>query len=164
MAESDARAFDEEAEASRVADCLHTLKDRSGADAVLIVDRSGAVAAHVGDEGIDAVAMGSLASAHFAAGHRLASLVGGIDLSALVHQGDGRTIVVMKAPGDRVVAVVHSAVRAPRRIVADTETGVAQLESLLQRRGAGTARKETVDEGWTLEAADEIDRIFGDGA
>ena len=67
---------------------LESRRSRIGADTILLADSSGSMIATAG-KGVtlDPLVLASLAPVHLAAAHDLASLVGGIEVIALVQQG-----------------------------------------------------------------------------
>jgi len=78
---------------NKIQACLRRVLERSGAHAVLLIDRSGQLISCWGDKGEeDSVALAALTAANFGATAAIARLLGENDFSLLFHKGKEENI------------------------------------------------------------------------
>ena len=147
-----------------VAERLELLRSSVGADAILLIDRSGSLVATAGVRTeLDPVVLGSLAPTHLEATNDLASLVGGIEFRALVQQGGAATILLASGAAG-VVAAVHSGALPAETFTAKTEAIVTELEGMMKRGALEDGVRSPVSQGWRHDATRQVDRVFREGA
>jgi predicted regulator of Ras-like GTPase activity (Roadblock/LC7/MglB family) len=85
--------------------CLHGVLTKSGAHAILLIDRSGQLISHCGDKPQeDSVALAALTAANFGATEAIARMLGETDFSLLFHKGKDEN-VHFSAVGDDLLLV-----------------------------------------------------------
>ena len=135
----------------------------SNARCALLVDRTGQLVATVGEQPtFDPTAFATLTAADFSANDQLARMLGEPEFGALFHQGE-RESMYLADIAKRVIFVVLFDNRTTLGLVKlRAKPAVGQLTQLFTdmftRDGAGAPG---VDTGFSDEAEDEIDRLFG---
>jgi predicted regulator of Ras-like GTPase activity (Roadblock/LC7/MglB family) len=77
----------------RIQVCLRRVLEKSGAHAILLIDRSGQLISHWGDKPAeDTVALAALTAANFGATAAIARMLGERDFSLLFHKGKEENI------------------------------------------------------------------------
>ena len=151
-----------QAETAPLDDSLQEIRRSTGADAVLLFDRSGSLVGSSGESfDLDPVPFGSLANAHLMASVGLASLVGDVEFRALVQQGNGTAISLSTTVREWLLAAVHTGAHPSARITLPTEMNLEQLGEAIEARVLAGGQ---VDDEWKHAAETEIDRLFGGGA
>jgi len=135
----------------------------ANARTALIVDRTGQMIASAGEPpAFDPLAFASLTAADFSANDQLARMLGEAEFGSLFHQGE-RESMYLADIAKRVIFVVLFDNRTTLGLVKlRAKPAVGQLTQLFTdmftRDGAGAPG---VDTGFSDEAEDEIDRLFG---
>ena len=143
-------------------DCLESLRSRIGADRILLADASGSMIATTGNGvALDPLVFASLAPAHLVLAHDLASLVGGVEVSALVQQG-GATTVLLSGANDGIVAAVHSVPLPAEKLTALADAMVTDLDRIIEAIEGSIG--SPLSERWRLDAEKRVDRVFREGA
>jgi predicted regulator of Ras-like GTPase activity (Roadblock/LC7/MglB family) len=71
-----------------IQECLHRVLSKSGAHAILLIDRSGQLISHCGDKPPEeSVALAALTAANFGATEAIAQMLGEKDFTLLFHKG-----------------------------------------------------------------------------
>lgn len=130
----------------------------------LVADRAGRLVSSVGETGgFDGVSFATLAAADFEASDQLAMLLGEEEFTSLYHQGDETSMYLADVGGHAILASLFDdrttmgLVRLKCREAASAMTVL--LEEVVAREPAAS---DTLEAGWVIEAADEIDRLFAD--
>lgn len=145
----------------RINRLLHTFVGEAGARCALLLDRAGRSLTAFGDVGdLDETSFASLAAADFDASDQLALLLGESEFNALYHQGEQGSMYLSDIGGAAILAAVFDRRTTLGMVRLKTRAVVPQLVSLLEEmagRGRGQSRLE---DGFTDDAVDEIDRLF----
>lgn len=146
----------------RITEQLHGLLRESNARCALLVDRTGQLLAHVGDQlRFDPAAFASLTAADFSANDQLAKMIGEPEFASLFHQGEKESMYLADV-ARRVILVVlfdqRTTVGLVRLRVRQTVTDLSKVFDELFSRHAAEGPPRPLLEG----ADDEIDRLFGD--
>ncbi len=153
----------QEDDARRIQTILAGFLGESNARTALIVDRTGQMIASAGEPpAFDPMAFASLTAADFSANDQLARMLGEAEFGSLFHQGE-RESMYLADIARRVIFVVLFDNRTTLGLVKlRAKPAVGQLTQLftdmLQRDGAAAPG---VDAGFSGDAEDEIDRLFG---
>jgi predicted regulator of Ras-like GTPase activity (Roadblock/LC7/MglB family) len=146
---------------------LKDLLRSSNSTSALLIDRTGQLIAHSGDElQFDVVSFASLCAADFEANYQLAKLIGEKDFSTLYHQGSNESMYLSKIARDVVLVVLFDKrttlglVRLRvKRTVDELCTIINQLFEKLQYRNE---EYDTFDETFAQDVENEIDSLFVD--
>jgi predicted regulator of Ras-like GTPase activity (Roadblock/LC7/MglB family) len=142
---------------------LEGLVDETRVQCALLVDRVGRLIASAGDtEGLDGIAFASLASADFAASHRLAVLLGEEEFASLYHHGAERSMFLADISGAAVLAVLFDSRPTLGMVRIKTKSVVPhfaeQLGTLAEHGPSGQVVQMEPD--WAADVESEIDRLF----
>jgi predicted regulator of Ras-like GTPase activity (Roadblock/LC7/MglB family) len=142
---------------------LHGFVVETRVQCALLVDRVGRLIATAGDTaGLDGIAFASLASADFAASHRLAALLGEEDFASLYHHGAQRSMFLADISGAAVLAVLFDTRTTLGMVRIKTKWLVPrfaeQLSKLAERGPSGQVVQMEPD--WAADVESEIDRLF----
>jgi predicted regulator of Ras-like GTPase activity (Roadblock/LC7/MglB family) len=146
---------------------LKDLLRSSNSTSTLLIDRTGQLIAHAGEElHFDVVSFASLCAADFEANVQLAALIGEKDFSTLYHQGANESMYLCKIARDVVLVVLFDKrttlglVRLRvKRTVDELCAIINQLFDKLQYRNE---EYDTFDESFAQEVENEIDSLFVD--
>jgi predicted regulator of Ras-like GTPase activity (Roadblock/LC7/MglB family) len=139
---------------------LAALIDDSGADAALLLLRSGEIAvAHVDGSLAQLDALGALIAANFASAREIARLLGESGFESQFQQGHGRQLVAHAVGEGWILAVVFAQATALGMVRMHAGRVAAALAPLYQaaRENAGPP----VDPSVKSAAARAVDRLFG---
>jgi len=154
-----------EDDARRMQTILAGFLGESSARTALIVDRTGQMIAAAGEPPtFDPTAFASLTAADFSANDQLARMLGEAEFGSLFHQGE-RESMYLADIARRVIFVVLFDNRTTLGLVKlRAKPAVGQLTQLFTdmfaRDGDGRGAPG-VDTGFSSDAEDEIDRLFG---
>jgi predicted regulator of Ras-like GTPase activity (Roadblock/LC7/MglB family) len=144
-------------------DLLTSLVVDARADCALLIDRTGRLLSAVGETaGLDETAFASLASAGFAASHRLAVLLGEDEFAALYHHGVKRSMFLADIAGSAILAVLFDTRTTLGMVRIKTKSLVPRLAdclATLAERGP-TGQVVQMEADWATEAESEIERLF----
>jgi predicted regulator of Ras-like GTPase activity (Roadblock/LC7/MglB family) len=151
-----------ESDHQRITEHLHGLLQESNARCALLVDRTGQLLAHVGDQlHFDPAAFASLTAADFSANDQLAKMIGEPEFASLFHQGEKESMYLADV-GRRVILVVlfdqRTTVGLVRLRVKQTVIDLSKVFTEMFSRFAAGQQPRPLLEG----ADDEIDKLFGD--
>jgi predicted regulator of Ras-like GTPase activity (Roadblock/LC7/MglB family) len=142
---------------------LGELVTEAGAGCAFVIDRAGRLMASAGDAtGLDSTAFASLASADFAASHRLAALLGEEDFASLYHHGAERSMFLADLDGRAVLAILFDTATTLGMVRLKTKwlvPRVGEQLALLATRGP-SGQVVQMEPDWANEAESEIDRLF----
>lgn len=145
---------------------LQGFLSESGARCALLVDRTGQLITVAGEQPrFDPTSFASLAAADFSANDQLASMIGEDEFSSLFHQGV-RESMYLADVAKRVILVVLFDSRATLGMIRIRVKGVVRelanvFEEMFARQATQPAHGR-FEAGFSDEAEDEIDRLFGD--
>lgn len=153
-----------EADVQAIGRRLDTLLGEAKARCALVIDRTGQLITAVGEaDGLDSVALASLASANFSANDQLAALVGERDFSSLVHEGERSSLYLADVAGRLILVVLfdqRTTLGLVRLKAASAVQALAELFRELFARYEAGARRGRMEAGWVSEAQDEVERLF----
>jgi predicted regulator of Ras-like GTPase activity (Roadblock/LC7/MglB family) len=155
-----------EADFHRIDKMLQAFLYDSNARCALLVDRAGQLVTTSGEKPeFDSVAFASLAAADFSANDQLATMIGETEFSSLFHQGE-RESMYLADVARRVILVVLFDNRTTLGMIRIKVKGVVRelsevFHEIFARSGTAQAAVH-MEAGFTDEAEDEIDRLFGD--
>lgn len=154
LGSDDVRSFEE---------LLTSLVTEARAACALLIDRAGRLLSAAGDTGdLDETAFASLASADFAASHRLAALLGEEEFGTLYHHGEHRSMFLADIAGTAILAVLFDTRTTLGMVRIKTKSLVPRfadcLGQLAQRGPSGHVVQMEAD--WAVEAETEIERLF----
>jgi predicted regulator of Ras-like GTPase activity (Roadblock/LC7/MglB family) len=129
----------------------------------LLIDRAGRLLSSAGEtDDLDETAFASLASADFAASHRLAALLGEDEFASLYHHGARRSMFLADIAGTAILAVLFDTRTTLGMVRIKTKSLVPRfadcLSQLAQRGPSGHVVQMEAD--WAVEAESEIERLF----
>jgi predicted regulator of Ras-like GTPase activity (Roadblock/LC7/MglB family) len=154
-----------EQESSRIDILLREFLGDSHARCALLVDRTGQLIMTAGQAPeFDATAFASLAAADFSANDQLASMIGENEFSSLFHQGEKESMFLADV-ARRVIFVALFDNRATLGMVRLKAKGVVrELTEIFRELFERSSRPSgpLLETSFVAEAADEIDRLFGD--
>jgi predicted regulator of Ras-like GTPase activity (Roadblock/LC7/MglB family) len=148
---------------NRITGHMNALLREANARCAILVDRTGQLLAHVGEQlQFDPTSFASLTAADFSANDQLAKMIGEPEFASLFHQGEKESMYLADI-AHRVILVVlfdqRTTVGLVRLRVKQTVGDLAQVFDEMFRRG-GPSRDAARP---LLEGADdEIDKLFGD--
>jgi predicted regulator of Ras-like GTPase activity (Roadblock/LC7/MglB family) len=135
----------------------------TGVASAFVIDRAGRLMASAGNaDGLDRTAFASLASADFAASHRLAALLGEDDFASLYHHGAACSMYLADLDGRAVLAVLFDKRTTLGMVRIRTKSLVPRIGdqlALLADRGP-SGQVVQMEPDWANEAESEIDRLF----
>ena len=138
----------------------------SNARCTLLVDRTGQLVTTAGEKpDFDSVAFASLAAADFSANDQLASMIGETEFSSLFHQGEKESMYLADVARRVILVVLFDNRTTLGMIRIKTKAVVAQLTEVFRElfdRAASGRPAAQMESGFSAEAEDEIDRLFGD--
>jgi predicted regulator of Ras-like GTPase activity (Roadblock/LC7/MglB family) len=142
---------------------LGELVSKARVDCALLVDRAGRLMASAGDlGGLDSTAFASLASADFAASHRIAALLGEDEFASLYHHGAERSMFLADVAGTAVLAVLFDVRTTLGLVRIRARTLVPRFADrlgMLAERGP-SGQVVQMEPDWATDAETEIDRLF----
>ncbi len=111
---------------------LRTLCARSGAEAVVLLDLSGAVlASHRTPGNIDEMLFAALLSSNFAATEELSHRLGVTDFKVMFHEGKRQNLYFMKVTDDAILVVLFSDPNALGRVKLFCEKSVPEMVRMI---------------------------------
>jgi predicted regulator of Ras-like GTPase activity (Roadblock/LC7/MglB family) len=147
----------------RFEELLTALVDEARVACALLIDRAGRLLSAAGDVGaLDGTAFASLASADFAASHRLAVLLGEEEFGSLYHHGATRSMFLADIAGTAILAVLFDTRTTLGMVRIKTKLLVprfAEYLTLLAERGP-SGEVVQMEADWASEAESEIERLF----
>lgn len=155
-----------EADVAEIEKRLSTLIAEAKGRSAFLVDRTGQLITTVGDtNGLDGMALASLASANFSANDQLAGLVGERDFNSLVHQGERVSLYMADVARRVILGVLFDQQTTLGLVRLKAGLAVAALTDLFRElfaRFEAGARPLSMEAGWVNEAEDEVERLFRD--
>jgi predicted regulator of Ras-like GTPase activity (Roadblock/LC7/MglB family) len=150
----------------RIEKILQAFLYDSNARCTLLVDRTGQLVTTAGEKPeFDSVAFASLAAADFSANDQLATMIGETEFSSLFHQGEKESMYLADVARRVILVVLFDNRTTLGMIRIKTKAVVTQLaevfKELFERASTGQAAVH-MESGFSAEAEDEIDRLFGD--
>ena len=142
---------------------LRGFLEETNARTALIVDRTGQLVATVGEApAFDPTVFASLTAADFSANDQLARMLGEAEFGTLFHQGE-RESMYLADVARRVILVVLFDNRTTLGLVKlRVRTTVESLNSVFHEMfGREETGERRMESGFTDEAEDEIDKLFG---
>jgi predicted regulator of Ras-like GTPase activity (Roadblock/LC7/MglB family) len=155
-----------EADFHRIDKILQAFLYDSNARCTLLVDRTGQLVTTAGEKPeFDSVAFASLAAADFSANDQLASMIGEHEFSSLFHQGEKESMYLADVARRVILVVLFDNRTTLGMIRIKTKAVVTQLTEVFKElfeRGSTGQDAVHMEAGFSAEAEDEIDRLFGD--
>ncbi|MFW6202640.1 MAG: roadblock/LC7 domain-containing protein [Gemmatimonadota bacterium] len=153
-----------EAGGARLDAILASFLDETQARCAVLLDRDGRLLALTGETTeFDGTAFATLAAADFAAGDRLASLLGEDEFTSLYHQGEDHSMYLVDIGGTAILAALFDDDRSSLGLVRLTaKRAVPRFATLLAERPGEDLHVEGLGDGWADEAGSEVDRLFRD--
>jgi predicted regulator of Ras-like GTPase activity (Roadblock/LC7/MglB family) len=140
---------------------LAALIDDSGADAALLLLRSGEIAvAHVDGSLGQLDTLGALIAANFASAREIARLLGESGFESQFQQGHGRQLVAHAVGDGWILAVVFAQATALGMVRMHASRVAERLAPLYQAASEGVAQQ--LDPSVRSAAARAVDRLFGE--
>jgi predicted regulator of Ras-like GTPase activity (Roadblock/LC7/MglB family) len=155
----------EKQDAERIETLLRGFLRDASVRSALLVDRAGQLIMTTGEPPeFDPTAFASLAAADFSANDQLASMIGENEFSSLFHQGEKESMFLADV-ARRVIFVALFDNRATLGMVRLKAKSVVRelsevFEALFRRSAVSVGTHLEI--GFTAEAEDEIDRLFGE--
>ncbi|MGH7458019.1 MAG: roadblock/LC7 domain-containing protein [Longimicrobiaceae bacterium] len=164
MAGAASWSFDQ-SDLHKIESVLQSFLYESRARSALLIDRAGQLITTIGEQpDFDSTSFSSLAAADFSANDQLATMIGEEEFSSLFHQGDKesmyladvakRVILVVLFDNRTTLGMIRVKVKAVVGELGDIFRGMFERERPLTQPAMET--------GFSDEAEDEIDRLFGD--
>jgi len=146
---------------------LDDLLKSSKARNILLVDRTGQLIAHGGEEvSFDITSFASLCAADFEANYQLAKLIGESDFNTLFHQGAKESMYLGKIAHGVVLAVLFNQQTTLGLVRLRVKHAVEELNEIINglydKLEYRNEEYDTFDEAFAEEAAAEIDNLFVD--
>ena len=143
---------------------LNKLLTTTNANSVLLIDKAGQLITSAGNtQNIDVSSFSSLSAADFAATSQLATLIGEKEFSTLFHQGENENIYI-SIVAQRVILVIifdnKSTLGLVRVRVKHTAEELGKIFQNIFAKIEGQAAPPAMEEGFTKEAEEEIDKLF----
>nr|KXH69855.1 MAG: hypothetical protein AM324_01905 [Candidatus Thorarchaeota archaeon SMTZ1-83] len=144
---------------------LGRLIKNANTDTVLLIDKAGQLITSAGNtSNLDLSSFCSLSAADFAATDQLASLIGEREFTTLFHQGEQENIYISLV-GERVILAVLFSSRSNlglvRIRVKQTADELSKIFSRIFMKIEEQSKAPYLDESFTKEAEDELDRLLG---
>lgn len=140
---------------------LQSFVDEAGARCALLLDRDGRPVTAFGDTAdLDETSFASLAAADFDASDQLAGLLGEQEFNSLYHQGVDGSMYLSEIAGAAILAAVFDRRTTLGMVRLKTREVVPELVSLLKELGTREGSPGRLDDDWSDDAVDEIDRLF----
>ena len=146
---------------------LKDLLKSSNSTSALLVDRTGQLIAHAGEElHFDVVSFASLCAADFEANFQLASLIGEKDFSTLYHQGSNESMYLARVENNIILVILFDKRTTLGLVRLRAKKAVDNLETVI-RRLYGKLEYENEEntefnEEFVKQAEVEIDSLFTD--
>lgn len=142
---------------------LASFVEETQARCAVLLDRDGRPLVLAGKTAqLDDTAFASLAAADFAAGDRLASLLGEDEFTSLYHQGDHHSMYLVDVGGTAILAALFDDRSSLGLVRLKAKRAVPRFAALLAERAAAEPEDAGLGDGWADEAGDEIDRLFAE--
>ncbi|KPJ50056.1 hypothetical protein AMJ40_04130 [candidate division TA06 bacterium DG_26] len=144
---------------------LGRLLRSTNANTVLLIDKAGQLITSAGNTtDLDLSSFSSLSAADYAATSQLASLVGEREFSTIFHQGERENIYISVVGQKVILAVVFdssSTLGLVRVRVRQAAEELTKIFSRIFNKVEEQSREPYLDESFTKEAEDELDRLLG---
>lgn len=148
---------------SRLDAILASFVDETQARCAVLLDRDGRMLTLAGETtGLDGTAFASLAAADFAAGDRLASLLGEDEFTSLYHAGKDHSMYLVGVGGAAILAALFDDRSSLGLVRLKAKRTVPRFAELLAEQADEPTGHAALGDGWAAEAGDEIDRLFAD--
>ena len=151
----------------KIQDSLAKLRNRTQANALLLIDRAGQLITSLGNTSqLDITSFATLSAADFAATKQLASLVGEDEFSDLFHEGLKENIYVSMVDSKVILVVLfdkRSTLGLVRVRTAQTSREISEIFRAIYKKlegGIPPAAKAVLDSDFAREAEEELDNLF----
>lgn len=148
----------------RIDGILNTLLYESNARCALLVDRAGQLVTTVGEQPtFDSAAFASLTAADFSANDQLASLIGEEEFSSLFHQGRNESMYLADVGRRLILVVLFDSQTTLGLVRIKIRAAVRTLNRIFEEvfgRSEMTGARPLLEQGFSDDAEDEIDRLF----
>lgn len=151
----------------KIQESLVKLKNRTQANALLLIDRAGQLITSIGDTSqLDMISFASLSAADFAATKVLASLIGEDEFSDLFHEGVKENIYVSMVDSKVILVVLfdkRSTLGLIRVRTSQTSKEICEIFRMIYNKlegGQHSTTKSVLDSDFAREAEEELDNLF----
>lgn len=154
----------DESDYNKIIGLLDGLLEESNGRCALLVDRTGQLLAHTGDElNFDPTAFASLTAADFSANDQLAKMIGEPEFASLFHQGEKESMYLADVARRVILVVLFDQRTTVGMVRLRVKQTVEDLGKIFQEMFSRPTTSGTEAKGGLLDGAeDEIDQLFGD--